>query len=157
MPSSPFVLLLLAPLLAACARAPESNPDPVPAPPSAATENASSTSDSTTADPAPPVLTTMRSRDGGLATLTFRTAEGVPLGDAPLVLTVEDETFEMPLQAGPARFTDPDGTVVDQASYTLSRAMLYTLAGAPHEEVTVSVALSGDYVAFPYVSGDLIE
>jgi hypothetical protein len=108
-------------------------------------------------DPAPPVLTTIRSAGGGLANLTFRTDEGVPLGDEPLLLTIGDEAFELPLQAGPARFTDPDGTVVDQASYAMSRTTLHALAGAPHDGVTVSVALAGVYVAFPYVSGDLIE
>jgi hypothetical protein len=108
-------------------------------------------------DVASPVLTTIHSADGGLATLTFRTAAGVPLGDEALVLTVGDGTFEVPLQAGPARFTEPGGTVVDQASYAMNHATLDVLTGARHEDVTVSVVLSGDYVEFSYVSGGLIE
>jgi hypothetical protein len=108
--------------------------------------------------PDPPVLTTIRTGGGALATLTFRTAEGVPLGETrALVLTIGDRTFEAPLSAGPARFTDPDGTVVDQASYVLDGAALRALASAPADAVTVSVALPDAYTDFPYVSGDLTE
>jgi hypothetical protein len=133
-------------------------PPPVGAPSAegAETPPRSAASDPTPTDP--PTVTTVRTQDGALATLTFRTEEGVSLSDSqPLVLVVDGETFEAPLDAGPARFTEPGGAVVDQASYTLSapahRALLQTSADA----VTVRVADGDGYRDYPYVSGDFIE
>jgi len=122
----------------------------------ASSEDAESPSRTAALDP--PTITTVRMPDGMLATLTFRTEEGVPISDSqPLVFVVDEATFEAPLDAGPARFTEPGGTVVDQASYTLSdeayRALLQTNA----EAVTVRVADGDAYRDFPYRSGDLIE
>ena len=127
-------------------------------PPSGETSGEDADGSSRAAAPDPPTITTVRMADGMLATLTFRTEEGVSVSDSqPLVLVVDGEPFEAPLDAGPARFTEPGGTVVDQASYTLSdeayRALLQTNA----EAVTVRVANGDGYRDFPYVSGDLIE
>lgn len=163
-------VLALALVVSACSRPPESEPPvaaPVadPAAPALSSERAPEDSSRTGSElaapmpsPAPPVLTTIRSGGGALVTLTFRTAAGVPLSESnPLVLNVGDRVFEASLSAGPARFTDPDGTVVDQASYVLGGGALRALASAPADSVTVSVALPDAYADFPYVSGDLVE
>lgn len=110
------------------------------------------------AAPDPPTITTVRMQGGVLATLTFRTEEGVSVSDSqPLVFVLDGEPFEAPLDAGPARFTEPGGTVVDQASYTLSDQAYRTLLQTNAEAVTVRVADGDGYRDFPYVSGDLIE
>lgn len=113
---------------------------------------------SRTAATDPPTITTVRMPDGMLATLTFRTEEGVSVSDSqPLVFVVDGETFEAPLDAGPARFTEPGGVVVDQASYTLSDEAYRVLLQTNVDAVTVRVADGDAYRDFPYVSGDLIE
>lgn len=104
-------------------------------------------------------ITTLASGDEGVAVLTFRTAEGVPISDeAPLRVRLgSTRTFRGVLQSSPSRSADADGTVVDQASYTITRRDLLALAGARTDSVTVEVYDGTDYVGYPYRSGNLIE
>jgi hypothetical protein len=107
---------------------------------------------------APPVLTTFLNDDGAEGALAFRSSHGVAISDtAPLRLVIGHERFRAPLTAGPARFTDPDGTVVDQASYQFSIQMYRALIGSPISSVSVEVHDGTAYIAYPYVSGDFIE
>ena len=105
-----------------------------------------------------PVLTTFRSPDGAIATLTFRTPDGVTISDSePLMIHTKSGKLVASLHSGPARFSDPDGTVVDQATYLLSQQDFLTLAKARVSDVSVRVHDGTDYVAYPYISGDLVE
>lgn len=146
----PYGLALLL-LLAACSPSPE---------PTAASSSAPAPStrtlpaDTLTA----PTLTSLRTGDGALLTVTFRSEAGATLSDtAPLVLVIGGEEVEAPLASGPARSADPDGTVVDQASYQLSTDAFRRLADARHDAVTVRLSDGSAYRSYPYVSGDFIE
>ena len=144
--------LLLVLTAAACARMPDQS-------------DVSSEPDSINAEPMPvphapsaPTLTTFREGDGASANLAFRSDDGVALSDeAPLVLVIEGDTLVAPLTAGPARFTEPEGAVVDQASYRLDAEAFRALVNARPEAVTVRVSNGKAYHAYPYLSGDLIE
>lgn len=169
----PYAMLLLL-ALAACSPQPErattSAPpgDPSSSPP-AVTDTA--TADTATAADAPeyehgpaaphssvPTLTTFRTSDGALANLTFRTAGGTTISDSePLILVVEGKEIVAPLVSGPARSSDPDGTVVDQAGYHLSDEVYRALSGARTDAVTVRVADATVYHDYPYLSGDTVE
>ena len=108
--------------------------------------------------PSAPTLTTFREGDGASASLTFRSDTGVPLStEDPLLLVVAGDTFSAPLTAGPARFTEPEGAVVDQASYHLSGAAYRALLNARTDAVTVHVAHGDGYRTYPYLSGDTVE
>jgi hypothetical protein len=108
--------------------------------------------------PSPPTLTTFREGDGATASLTFRSDEGIAVSaDAPLLLVVEGDTLIAPLTAGPARFTEPEGAVVDQASYHLDADAFRTLVNARADAVAVRVSHGDGYTSYPYLSGDTIE
>lgn len=165
----PLLLLLV---LAACAPHPE-QPDSATAPmidslavepqateatPRGETSGESIENPAQMADVDPPTIATVRMQDGVLATLTFRTAAGVSVSDSqPLLFVVDGETFEAPLDAGPARFTEPSGTVVDQASYTLTSEAYGALLQTSADAVTVRIDDGDGYRDFPYVSSDFIE
>ena len=164
----PYVLLLLL-VLAACSPPPEpAAPDRSP---TARAETKEGDAPTTPAPPAaeptprtmpsptdPPILTTFRTGDGAIASLTFRTVEGAAISEhEPLVLVVRGDTLEAPLTAGPARFSDPDGTIVDQASYRLDARIFRALVNARTDAVTVYVSHDNGYYSYPYLSGDTIE
>ncbi|MEP0547292.1 MAG: hypothetical protein ABJF88_10205 [Rhodothermales bacterium] len=162
-------VLLLGLTVAACARVPEPGASEDPPAPSAETETPAEMSHSEP-DPAepstapatrassPPTLTTFREGDGATANLTFRSDTGVAVsGDAPLLLVVDGDTLTVPLTAGPARFTEPEGAVVDQASYHLDADAFRTLVNARADAVTVHVSQGDGYTSYPYLSGDTIE
>ena len=105
-----------------------------------------------------PTLTTFREGDGASANLVFRSTAGVDFSaDAPLLLVIARDTLVVPLAAGPARFTEPGGAVVDQASYHLDADAYRALINARADAVTVHVSHGDGYHAYPYLSGDTIE
>lgn len=162
-----IVVLVLLLALVGCTAGPEgappaspTSPAPDASPPETPASETPPTNEDTPAGRGDlrPVLTTVRSGEGAIGTLTFRSANGVPIGaDAPLRLYLGDRRFEAPLRADPARFSESDSVVVDQATYRLSRKAYFTLVATPAAEVVVEVHDGTGYVAYPYTSGDLIE
>jgi hypothetical protein len=110
------------------------------------------------ADSLAPTLSTVRSGDDVLVTVTFRTPGGVALSDsAPLLLHLEGTKADAALVEGPARFAEPSGTIVDQAVYRLDVRGYRVLLTTPTDAVTVRLSDGATYHDYPYISGDLIE
>jgi hypothetical protein len=165
----PSFVLLLVLTVTACARVPE--PGAAENPPSApdvetempAGETSTDMRDADAApdrvpEPSAPTLTTFREGDGASANLTFRSDAGVTVSaDAPLLLVVDGDTLSAPLTAGPARFAEPQGAVVDQASYHLDAEAFRALINARADAVAVHVSHGDGYHAYPYRSGNIIE
>lgn len=163
------MLALAACSLAACAARPGDDP-PADAPAPASGGSAPTAAFPDSAGPvgnpmvierggmASPVLSTAQGSDGVIVTVSFRTSSGVTVSDeAPLRLRIGDRRVKAALRSGPARFTEPGGAVVDQATYLLAKQSYFDLVATAPSDVSVEVHDGATYVAYPYVSGDLIE
>ena len=106
--------------------------------------------------PAPTV--SLRDLGEPVLTVTFRSAEGVPVSaEQPVVLTIGMRTRQAALKRGPARSVEPGGTVVDQAVYAVPEDVARQLRRMPPDSVRIAVHDGTQFWQYPYRNSDWLQ